>query len=45
MAYTTIDDPSAYFQTKLYTGDGQTGRTVNTGGDPHIQPYVISSIY
>jgi hypothetical protein len=24
MAYTNIDDPSAYFQTALYTGNGGT---------------------
>ena len=24
MAYTTIDDPSAYFKVQLYTGDGST---------------------
>ncbi len=29
MAYTTIDKPSDYFNTKLYTGNG--GTLVNTG--------------
>jgi len=24
MAYTTIDDPSAYFKVQLYTGNGST---------------------
>ena len=24
MAYTTIDKPTDYFETKLYTGDGST---------------------
>ena len=38
MAYTTIDDPSAHFQTTLYTGDGQTGRTVTNGGNSDMQP-------
>ena len=31
MAYTTIDDPSAYFQTTLYTGNGGTQSITNTG--------------
>ena len=31
MAYTTIDDPSAYFQTALYTGNGGTLNIVNDG--------------
>jgi hypothetical protein len=28
MAYTTIDDPSAYFHTQLYTGDGSSDNAV-----------------
>ena len=28
MAYTTVNDPSAYFHTQLYTGDGQASKTV-----------------
>jgi hypothetical protein len=28
MAYTTIDKPSNYFDTKLYTGDGTTNQTI-----------------
>jgi len=28
MAYTTIDDPSAYFHTQLYTGDGASTRAI-----------------
>ena len=28
MAYATINDPSAYFYTQLYTGDGNSGRAV-----------------
>ena len=31
MAYTTIDDPSAYFQTTLYTGNGSTNVITNSG--------------
>ena len=32
MAYTTIDDPTIYFNTVLYTGDGNNGRTVTGVG-------------
>ena len=28
MAYTTIDDPSAYFHTQLYTGNGSSGLSI-----------------
>ena len=28
MAYTTIDDPSIYFNTVLYTGNGSTGHAI-----------------
>ena len=28
MAYTTIDDPSVYFQIALYTGNGNTGKNI-----------------
>ena len=31
MAYTDIDDPSAYFQTTLYTGNGSTNAITNSG--------------
>jgi hypothetical protein len=31
MAFTTIDDPSAYFNTKLYTGNGSSGTALTTG--------------
>ena len=37
MAYTTIDDPSAYFQTALYTGNGSTQSIVNDGNSD-LQP-------
>jgi hypothetical protein len=37
MAYTTIDDPSAYFQTALYTGNG-TGQTITNDGNSDLQP-------
>ena len=31
MAYTNIDDPSAYFQTALYTGTGAAQAVTNDG--------------
>jgi hypothetical protein len=37
MAYTTIDDPSAYFQTAIYTGNGGTISIVNDGNSD-LQP-------
>jgi len=38
MAYTTIDDPSKYFQTALYTGDDGTSRAVTNDGNSDLQP-------
>ena len=37
MAYTTIDDPSAYFQTALYAGNG-TGQTITNDGNSDLKP-------
>ena len=37
MAYTTIDDPSEYFQTALYTGNAGTNNIVNDGNSD-LQP-------
>jgi hypothetical protein len=37
MAYTTIDDPSAHFQTTLYSGDGST-QSITNGGNSDLQP-------
>jgi hypothetical protein len=37
MAYTTIDDPSAYFQIALYTGNG-TGQTITNDGNSDLKP-------
>ena len=37
MAYTTIDDPSAYFQTALFTGNAGTNAITNTGNSD-LQP-------
>jgi len=40
MAYTTIDDPSAYFQTALYTGNGST-QSITNDGNSNLQPDLI----
>ena len=37
-AYTSIDDPSVYFQTVLYTGNGGTGRNITLDGNSDLQP-------
>ena len=37
MAYTTIDDPSVYFQTTLYTGTG-SGLSVTNSGNSNLKP-------
>ena len=37
MAYTTIDDPSEYFQTLLYTGNG-SARSLTNDGNSNLQP-------
>jgi len=38
MAYTTIDDPSVYFQTLLYTGNGSSSRALTNDGNSDLQP-------
>jgi hypothetical protein len=38
MAYTTIDDPSAYFQTALYTGNGTSTNAITNDGNSDLQP-------
>ena len=38
MAYTTIDDPSAYFQINTYTGDGNDDRNLVNTGNSDLQP-------
>ena len=38
MAYTDIDDPSAFFQTKLYTGNGQAGHAITNSGNSDLAP-------
>jgi len=37
MAYTTIDNPELYFQTKLYTGTGSSN-AITLDGDENMQP-------
>ena len=37
MAYTTIDNPELYFQTKIYTGNGSS-RSITFDGDEDMQP-------
>jgi len=38
MAYTSIDNPELYFQTKLYTGDGSSTQAITLDGDENMQP-------
>ena len=38
MAYTTIDDGSAHFQTLLYTGDGTSSQAQTNTGNSNLQP-------
>ena len=38
MAYTTIDDPSAYFQAKAYTGNGSNSYAITNDGNSDLQP-------
>jgi len=40
MAYTTIDDPEAYFQITTWTGNGST-RSITLGGDTDMQPDLV----
>ena len=40
MAYTAIDDPSAFFQTTLYTGTGSS-LVVTNGGNSDLQPDLV----
>jgi hypothetical protein len=39
-AYTTIDNPELYFQTKLYTGNGGT-QSITLDGDENMQPDLV----
>jgi hypothetical protein len=38
MAYTTINDPSAYFQTALYTGNNTANHAITNDGNSDLQP-------
>ena len=38
MAYTTIDDPSAHHQTKIYTGNGSSNNAITFDGNSNLQP-------
>ena len=38
MAYTTVDNSELYFQTKLYTGDGNSSKAITLDGDENMQP-------
>jgi len=38
MAYTNIDDPSAYFQTAIYAGNNSFPRTITNDGNVDMQP-------
>ena len=40
MAYTTIDNPELYFQTKTYTGNGST-QSITLDGSENMQPDLI----
>ena len=40
-AYTNIDDPSALFQTALYSGNGSTVVTVTNDGNSDLQPDLL----
>ena len=36
--YTTIDDPSAHFQIKLYTGNASNPRNLTNDGNSDLKP-------
>ena len=40
MAYTTIDDPESYFQSKLYSGTG-SDQSITLDGENNLQPDLI----
>ena len=41
MAYTTIDDPEAYFQAVTYTGNGSADHAITLDGDTDMQPDLV----
>ena len=38
MSYTTVDDPSVYFQVALYTGNGNSTNAITNDGNSDLQP-------
>jgi hypothetical protein len=40
-AYTTIDDPEAYFQVVTYTGNGSADHAITLPGDTAMQPDIV----
>ena len=40
-AFTAIDDPEAYFQVQLYTGNGSANHAITLGGDTNMQPDIV----
>ena len=41
MAYTNIDDPSAHFQTALYTGNNTANHAITNDGNSDLQPDML----
>ena len=41
MAYTTIDDPEAYFQVRAYTGNGSADTAITFDGDTDLEPDLL----
>jgi hypothetical protein len=41
MAYTNIDDPSAYFQATTYTGTNSSGNSITNSGNSDLQPDMV----
>jgi len=41
MAYTNIDDPSAHFQTAIWTGNNVNNRAITNDGNSDLQPDLI----
>jgi hypothetical protein len=41
MAYTNIDDPSAHFQTAIYTGDGNDDKAITNDGNSDLKPDLV----
>ena len=41
MAYTTIDDPTAHFQVKKYTGNGNSNHAITFDGNSNMQPDLL----